>query len=487
MILNGVEVDEEYLGQYLLQQGFEVWFRYMFRVIEQKDFIVEEIHNGLFEVFDDIYSQLETRECINVPPRAGKTTLGKWFMAYSITMNPKCNFIYTSFSQSLLADISRELMQILEHPIYKAMYSNRTTLEEEECNPIDDFWREYLYTNENKNVYSNKKIVTREGGVLLFASIGSTITGFGAGIRSAKSFSGALIIDDANKPADIYSQLMRNKVLRYFEETLLSRLNNSDTAIINIQQRLHLEDLSGFLIDKYNFKVLCKPLINEQGICQIPKQYSPERIQELQANAYMFSAQYQQSPIPQGGMMIKSEWFKYYTETPDFRRVFMTGDTAQKTKEHNDFSVFCIWGQHNQELYLLDMVRGKWEAPELLIHCESLIKKWQKYKKRLSEIILEDKASGTGLIQTLRRTCLTPIHALQVDKDKVTRVDDSTPFLSNGYMYLPNSKEYGFNPVLINECELFARDMSHSHDDIVDNITMAIQYVSKKRSIYDAI
>jgi hypothetical protein len=274
-------------------------------------------------------------------------------MAYSITMNPKCNFIYTSFSQSLLADISRELMQILEHPIYKAMYSNRTTLEEEECNPIDDFWREYLYTNENKNVYSTKKIVTREGGVLLFASIGSTITGFGAGIRSAKSFSGALIIDDANKPADIYSQLMRNKVLRYFEETLLSRLNNSDTAIINIQQRLHLEDLSGFLIDKYNFKVLCKPLINEQGICQIPKQYSPERIQELQANAYMFSAQYQQSPIPQGGMMIKSEWFKYYTETPEFKRVFMTGDTAQKTKEHNDLVYFVFGGNVDKNFICL--------------------------------------------------------------------------------------------------------------------------------------
>jgi len=378
-------------------------------------------------------------------------------------------------------------MGILEHPIYKAMYSNRTSLEEEECNPIDDFWRDYLSKNENKNVYSTKKIVTRDGGVLLFASIGSTITGFGVGIRSAKGFTGGLFIDDANKPADIYSQLMRNKVLRYFEETLLSRLNNSNAAIVNIQQRLHLEDLSGFLISKYGFKTLKKPLINEQGVCQLPQQYSPGRIKELQANAYMFSAQYQQEPIPQGGSMIKSEWFKYYTETPDFKRVFMTGDTAQKTKEHNDFSVFCVWGQHGQELYLLDMVRGKWEAPELLIHCESLIKKWQRYTKRLSEIILEDKASGTGLIQTLRRTCLTPIHALQVDKDKVSRVDDSTPFLSNGYMYLPNSKEYSFNPALINECELFARDGSGVHDDIVDNITMSIQYVSKKRSIYDAI
>ena len=487
MILNGIEVDEEYLGQYLLEQGFETWFRYMFRVVEQKDFIMEEIHEGLFAFFDDIYSQIENRININVPPRSGKTTMAKWFIAYCLTKNPKCNFIYTSFSQMLLHDIARELAIILEHPIYKAMYSNRMSLQTEECNPIDDFWREYLQKSENKNIYSSKKIVTAQGGIILFASIGSTITGFGASIRGAKDFSGALFIDDANKPADIYSQLMRNKVLKYFEETLLSRLNNSSAAIINIQQRLHLEDLSGFLIEKYGFKTLKRPLINTDGTCTIPKQYTPERIKELQANAYMFQAQYQQEPINQGGSMIKSEWFKYYTETPDFKRVFMTGDTAQKTKEHNDFSVFCVWGQNGQELYLLDMVRGKWEAPELLIHCESLIKKWQKYKKRLSEIILEDKASGTGLIQTLRRTCLTPIHALQVDKDKVSRVDDSTPFLSNGYMYLPNSKEYSFNPALINECELFSRDMSHSHDDICDNICMSIQYISRKRSIYDAI
>lgn len=816
MLLNNIEIDEGFLGQHLLSKGFEVWFRYMFRVIEQKEFIMEEIHDSLFSVFDDIYNQKINRQNINVPPRAGKTTLAEYFLVYAITRNSKCNFIYTSFSQQLLVDISRAVMNIMEHPIYKAMYDNRTQIEDEEVNPIDDFWKDYLFSESGKNVYSTKKIITREGGVLLFASIGSTITGFGCfsygtlvdtekgfmqigdivtnkikvkiksynfktnkielkeienyihnknskykkitltngeiiestpdhlfydengntifaseltenfrlfsnffnfekwyikffryifsfiilikdksnfffskliidiinscfsaslksdsfcffspvdtnfnirnitsikvvifcyflisssifcylnglffsylgisimssmqntilfvfglcaitkiiniiiqgitikmsnnhssrtnsqksqsnktvdpiffikflsrksnvfitlwintwlknsfafcrknfsifrnkiisderdfivhniidyhnnssyclsiqdnnnmfitkskvlvhncGIRSAKGFSGALIIDDANKPADIYSQIMRNKVLRYFEETLLSRLNDSKAAIINIQQRLHLEDLSGFLKDKYNFSTLRKPLLNEQGICQIPKQYTPERISELQSNAYMFSAQYQQEPIPQGGMMIKSEWFRYYTETPEFKRVFMTGDTAQKTKEHNDFSVFCVWGQFNQELYLLDMIRGKWEAPELLIQAESVIKKYQKYTRRLSEIILEDKSSGTGLIQTLRRTCQTPIHALQVDKDKVTRVDDSTPFLSNGYFYLPQSKEYGFNTALINECELFARDNSHSHDDIVDNITMAIQHISKKRSYFD--
>ena len=126
MLLNGVEVDEGFLGQYLLDEGFETWFRYMFRVIEQKDFIMEEIHKGLFKAFDDIYNQLLIRENINVPPREGKTVMARYFMVYALTKNPKCNFIYISFSQSLLADISRDVMNILEHPIYKVIYSNRT-------------------------------------------------------------------------------------------------------------------------------------------------------------------------------------------------------------------------------------------------------------------------------------------------------------------------------------------------------------------------
>ncbi len=237
----------------------------------------------------------------------------------------------------LLSDIARDIAQILENPIYKAMYPTQAKVEDEEANPIDDFWREYLLKTEGKNIYSNKKIVTSQGGIILFASLGSTITGFGAGIRSAKGFTGALILDDSNKPADIRSQVMRENVLRYYEETLLSRLNNANTAIINIQQRLHLEDLSGFLISRYNFETLSKPLLDSNGVCTLPKQYTQERIEELKLNAFMFQAQYQQHPIPLGGNMIKSEWFKYYQTHPEYRKIFITADTAQKTKEYNDY------------------------------------------------------------------------------------------------------------------------------------------------------
>lgn len=127
--------------------------------------------------------------------------------AYCITKNPKCNFIYTSFSQQLLDDIARSIMAIMEHPAYKAMYNNFVSAEEIEVSlQLMSFGRTISVSDAKKTVYSQKKIVTKAGGVLLFTSIGSTITGFGAGIRGASKFSGALLVDDANKPADIHSQ-----------------------------------------------------------------------------------------------------------------------------------------------------------------------------------------------------------------------------------------------------------------------------------------
>ncbi len=288
-------LDNQYTGKILLDLGFEDWFKYLFRVIEGTPFINEPIHQGLFDYFDKVYKGQVTRLNINVPPRSGKTTLAKYFLVFCLTKNPKSNIIYTSYSQSLLSEICNNVAQILEHPIYKSLYPTKMAYESEKVNPIDDFWREYLSKDNGKDVYLAKKIRTKEGGLCFFSSIGSQITGYGCGIRGGKGFGGFLCIDDANKPADIYSDVLRNKVIQYFSGTLLSRLNNSSVPIINIQQRLHTQDLSAVLIDKYNFVTLKRPLIFD-GVCQLPKQYSPERIEEIKLDELTFLAQYQQEP-----------------------------------------------------------------------------------------------------------------------------------------------------------------------------------------------
>ena len=481
-------IDTDYIGYLLIKEDFETWFRYLFKAIEQTPFIKEKIHESLLDYFDKIYNLEVIRLNINIPPRAGKTTLATYLLVFALTINPRSNIIYTSFSQSLLNDIAARVRDILESPIYKAMYPSNVFYQEEETNPIDDFWLEYLRKETGKNTYSSKKIVTSKGGTCLFSSIGSQITGYGAGIRNGKGFTGALIIDDANKPADIHSAVMRAKVERYFEETLLSRLNNSNVPIINIQQRLHIEDLSGILASKYGFETLKRPLIDENGVCQLPSQYTPKRIEELKINNYMFVSQYQQEPIILGGAVIKREWFKYYpiNEHFEYQRVIITADTAMKVKEHNDYSVFIVAGVTNtNQLHIMEMVRGKWEAPELKRVALEIFERY-KYNEKTgvacSGLYVEDKASGTGLIQELGRGGV-PIIALQVDTDKLTRVESILNYIASGQVLLPVSENYGFNPDLLAECEAFTRDDSHAHDDIVDALAYSIQEALVKNNV----
>lgn len=607
-VLSG-EINREYLGKTLLDAGFEVWFRYMFRVLEGKPFIMDRIHKDMFNVFDDLYNLRITRECMNIPPRAGKTTLCKYWLIYCLTKNPRCNFIYTSFSQMLLSDIAREVAQILEHPIYKELYGNGLYgVEEKEENPIDDFWREYLLKETGKAVYASKRIITAKGGQILFASIGSTITGFGCfdydtevltekgfmklgyivenkidvkvwsynfdkrqkelqpiydyvknenspymeieldngekinctpdhvfylkngeerradflsvgseimsnkfgnrkivnivncnhsapsycvtlcrnnnlfvtksqilvhncGIRGNTTFSGALVLDDANKPADIQSEVMREKVRKYYDETLLSRLNDSNVPIFNIQQRLHLEDLSGYLLEQYKFDSIIRPLLEPDGTCNIASQYTPERIKEISFNDTMFQAQYQQSPVAEKGNIIQRDWWVMYDadHTAIDGKLIITADTAYKKTKTADYSCFQVWELLRKEMRLRDMIVGKWEFPELL---EKAIQIWRKWTddsliNPAAFMYIEDKASGISLEQTLIQSGINALCWKPKDydypEDKVGRTRELSWDVYRGLVKLKNNDK--MSQYLVNEAALFAEDMSHSHDD----------------------
>jgi len=461
----------QYFGQLLHKEGFERWFLYMFRVIEGRKFIKEGLHPQLFQAYQNVYDLKEKRLNINVCPRSAKTTLAKYFIAYTLAYNPKSNFIYTSYSQALLNDISRDLTNILTHPIYLAMYDNGAKEEKQEIDPIDEFWQSYIREETGKPTFSSRKITTAEGGVVLFSSIGSQLTGFGCGQRGAKIFSGCLIIDDANKPSDIYSQVRREKVKLYFEETLLSRLNDSEVAIVNIQQRLHLEDLTGFLLTKYKFNLLKLPLVVD-GVCQLPSQYTPERLEELQKNEFMFLSQYQQTPIISGGAIFKRDCFIFTNILPEkYDYTFMTADLAYKDKQHNDFTCFSYWGVLNKKLYLIDAKRKKINAVEI----DGWIRPWimPKLGYGFRYIWIEDKAHGTYLLQQYRKDGL-PVPSEQMikqtlprDGDKVMRANNIIPCLNmTSPNVIFNNQIEGFNDLVE---ELLSFNNS-TNDDFVDTV-----------------
>lgn len=478
----------QYLGQELLNRGFSDWFRVMFNKIENSPFIVDDIHHSLFDIFDDIVGGKESRVTINLPPRAGKTTIASYFVAYGITVNPKSNFIYTSYSQSLLGDIANRIRDILTHPIYLAMYPQQTTYEQLEDKPIDDFWLKYIQETAGKNTFSTKKITTYKGGIALFSSCGSSITGYGAGIRTAKKFSGALILDDFEKPQDIRSQVIREKTKVYFQETLLSRLNNPNVPIVNIQQRLHIDDISGFLEREYNFTTIKKPLVDANGVCQIKSQYTPERIKELQINDYVWHSQYLQEPIQLGGSLIKTDWFGYYPlQEYDYIKIVIAADTAMTVKESADYTAFIAGGvTPNGKLHIIDLVHERFEFPELK---QELVKLYNKYqytdgiRQSCNSVVIENKASGIQLIQELQSSTCLPIIPIDVTKDKLTRVEEILDYIASGNILLPVDKSYGFNPTILNECAEFNREQTQVHDDVVDALVHIINNTIANKTI----
>lgn len=154
-------------------------------------------------------------------------------------------------------------------------------------------------------------------------------------------------------------------------------------------------------------------------------------------------------------------------------------DTAQKTGERNDYSVFECWGKgEDGKIYLLDLIRQKWEAPDLK---RAALDFWQKHKAvqnqgALRQMKIEDKASGTGLIQDLKRggpgQAAMPIAGIERNKDKLTRVMDVVSYIESGHVCLPVSAPWVND--FIAECEAFTADDSHAHDDQIDPMCDAI-------------
>ena len=478
------ELDKaQYLGNYLLEQGFAKWFKYMFRIIEERPFIHEAMHDSLFEFFQDLYDMQIIKGIINIPPRSAKTAMSVYFMAYGWCHNPKANYIYTSYSGDLVKDVSRMLVNILTNPKFQAMYPLDNVIEEDtKDEPIDSFWSQYADITDKKTqkkVFSAKFVRNEAGGQALFTQMGSAITGFGASIRGATSFSGGVIIDDGNKPQNIHSAIYTEKTNQFYAETLLSRLNNAKGFILNIQQRLHIaNDITAFLLDKYSkfFKQLTRPLV-ENGVCLLPSQYTEERIEELKINEYVWQAQYQQNPILSGGNIIKQDWFCYYDAMPtQFDKVYQSWDTAYKTGQENDYSVCTTWGVvktvYSTDYYLIDMWHGKVEYPQLI---EKLISLYYKYAP--NEVLIEDKASGQTLIQDLKQKGLKQVKPIKVDKDKVARVNNITELFYNGRVLFYDKANYLQD--LQNELITFP---SGKHDDIVDSISQFLNYMITRKT-----
>ena len=193
-------------------------------------------------------------------------------------------------------------------------------------------------------------------------------------------------------------------------------------------------------------------------------------------NPREFASLYQQMPYVEGGNLIKTEWWQKFPEglTPEnFTSLVIGIDTAFKKTETADYSAAVVAGMdRNGDMYIIEIVRGKYDFPELKQRLIRLNNKWR--GKGLRGLYIEDKASGQSIIQELKRESGISVIPYKVVHDKVARVNAILPLIEGGRVYLPQTADWLDS--FIDETVQFP---SANHDDQVDAMTIALDTLSR--------
>lgn len=399
---------------------------------------------------------------INLPPRHLKSLIGSVALpAWLLGHNPSLAIICVSYGSELSDKLSRDCRAIMESKWYQGVF--RTRLNRSAVN----------------------ELTTTSHGFRLATSVGGVLTGRGADI---------IIVDDPLKPDEALSDTTRTRVNEWFESTLYSRLNNKRTgSIVVVMQRLHEEDLTGYLLARGGWKKLVLPAIAEQyerhtirslfrtreverraGEALHPAREDLDVLAKLRSTIgeYNFAGQYQQSPAPRDGGMIKRAWFRNYAprdRPQEFATILQSWDTANKPNALGDYSVCTTWGVTRNEIYLLHVFRKKLNYPDLKrAVCE------QADYHAATVVLIEDKASGTQLIQELGQERMLNVRAYQpaAGLDKQMRMHAQTGAIENGLVLLPEQAEW--LDAYIHELTTFPKG---KHDDQVDSTSQALHWI----------
>ena len=404
------------------------------------------------------------RLIINLPPRHLKSLMASIaFPAWCLGHDPSAQILCAGYGQDLADKLARDCRGIMMSPWYRRIFPTRLAPHRQ---AVQEF------------------ITTRQG-YRLATSIGGVLTGRGADI---------ILIDDPLKPEEALSEAQRQTANDWYDHTLYSRLNDKrHGVIVIIMQRLHEDDLVGHVLGQEPWEVLSFPAIAEaEEAHQIETIWGPrcfarrpgealhpdrEPLETLEhirrtIGEYNFAGQYQQSPAPLGGGLVKAEWFKRYgaNERPEsFDRILQSWDTANKATELSDFSVCTTWGTKGKDFYLLNVLRKRLEYPAL----KRAVREQQSLFNA-NVVLIEDKASGTQLIQELIADGCHRVTRYKPECDKIMRLHAQTAIIENGFVHLPDAAPWLAE--YLHEMTVFPKG---KHDDQVDSTAQFLDWFKK--------
>ncbi len=399
-----------------------------------------------------------TRLIINLPPRYLKSIMISVALpAFLLGHEPWRRIIAISYGDELSSKHASDFRAIVHSP-----------------------WYQRAFPKMQIERSTESEVTTTERGFRKATSVAGTLTGLGGDL---------IIIDDPQKPADAQSDARRTSLNQWVTNTLLSRLDNKQTgAVIVVMQRVHIDDLCGFLAAASNdWQVLSLPAISEReeqisigpnesynraiGEALHPAHESLQTLQKLRESLGpdTFFAQYLQKPVPAGGTMIKRGWLRYYDQPPariPGSRVIQSWDVAAKDGAQNDWSVCTTWLVADGNYYLLDVVRDRFEYPLLKDTAIELARRFQPY-----QILIEDASTGTALAQEFQRRGDFVVNLVKVQRDKIGRLYVQQGKFAAGRVWFPTAAPF------LAELESELLGFPHArHDDQVDSLSQALAF-----------
>lgn len=419
-------MDREVLDIILRQHLYPfVWKA--FRVLHPgQEFVRAEYLEAICHVLEKVAAGEIRRLVITVPPRYGKSiTTSVAFVAWLLGQFPSKKIMVASYGSDLGQKHTRDFRNLVRSDLFRRLF------------PALELTTDRL-----------DEQITAAGGGRKAVTVGGPVTGFGADI---------IIVDDPIKAIDAPSPIERQNVRDWFEDTLLSRLNDKQNgAVVVIQQRLHEDDLPGSLLATGQYHHLDLPAIavrdeeidigpdrtwhrrKDDVLCPAREPLGTlERIRIEMGNA-AFSAQYQQDPTPPGGNRIRWTWFGQhdaeYDDRSSFLHIVQSWDTAMTGEPTSDFSVGTTWGYRDGNWHLLDLVRRRLDFPDLKRAVIGEAKRW-----RADNVLIEQAGSGISLLQQLRmefpgRQVFCP-RSSRISKEE--RVEAQSARLETGKYLLP--------------------------------------------------
>lgn len=275
-------------------------------------------------------------------------------------MGPQTRFINASYIDDLSVRDNLTMRNLIYSPWYQRNWGHRVKLSESQ-NSKDLFY-------------------TKAGGFSMATSIDGKGTGEGGNV---------ICIDDPHNVAGAESDTVRTKALRWFDETIQSRLNQQTTgAFVIVMQRLHESDLSGHVLAKETeFDHLCIPAEFEvdhptpirssigfkdprkrDGELLWPERFDGAVNDRLQKSlgSYAAAGQYQQRPSPRSGGLFQREWFEIVRAAPAGGKECRGWDLAASTDANAAYTVGVKLRRVNGVVYIVDVIRfrGSFERVE---------------------------------------------------------------------------------------------------------------------------